>query len=273
MKFKVFLINMKKSPERLEFMSNQLRALGIPFEIQEGIDGKIYNFAGLYDETLSLKLNGSSLASVEKGCALSHKLILKKAFEEQLDYVLILEDDVELPLNFKQILNEELNKRDTGKTGWEYLSFNYPTVGLKFIKLWLFLLQEQFKKKTISNPYLKIPLYVVKFIGIVIFSMVEGLRDVLYKKIYSHGTPARFYRPMYLAGCYLITKGGVKKLRSVQKKLIYPADRVQNVAQIKNGLKLFHYVPLIVKQRRDKFKSTMFDYSKSSKEYIYSNYD
>lgn len=273
MKFKVFLINMKKSSERLEFMSNQLKNHDIPFEIQEGVDGKTHDFKNVYEETLSLKLNGSPLAPVEKGCALSHKLILEKAIAQKLDYVLILEDDVELPLNFKNILDEELKKRESKKTKWEYLSFNYPTVGLKFVKLWLFLLQEQFKKKTITNPYLKIPFYAIKFIGIVIFSTIEGMRDILYKKIYQYGKPTHFYRPIFLAGCYLVNREGVKKLLSVQEKLIYPADRIQNIARIKKGLKLFHYVPLVAKQRRDKFESTMYDYSKSSKEYIYDKYD
>ncbi|MFH1188276.1 MAG: glycosyltransferase family 25 protein [bacterium] len=269
MKFKTFLINMKKSPERLVFMTNQLQTLGMPFEIQEGIDGRTYDFSVIYDEAMSLRLNGSPLAAVEKGCALSHKSVLEQAFREQLDYVLILEDDVELPSNFKQILDEELHKREFKETNLEYLSFNYPTVGLKFIKLWLFLLQEQFKKRPTTALYFRIPLYGIKFVGIVIFSIVEGSRDMIYKKIFLHGKPARFYRPMYLAGCYLVTREGIEKLLSVQEKLIYPADRIQNVARIRKGLKLFHYVPLVVKQRRDKFESTMYQ----NKDYIFSQYD
>ena len=66
MKFKIFLINMKKSAERLVFMSSQLQVLGLPFSIQEGIDGKTYDFKNVYNEKLSIRLNGSSLAPVEK---------------------------------------------------------------------------------------------------------------------------------------------------------------------------------------------------------------
>lgn len=260
---------MQKSPERLSFMSNQLNSLLLPFSIQEGIDGKTYDFKDIYDEKLSIKLNGSPLALVEKGCALSHKLILEKALAEQLDYVLILEDDVELPITFKKILDRELEKRDSKKTNWEYLSFNYPTVGLKFVKLWLFLLGEQFSKKPTTVLYLKIPLYIIKFAIVVTFSIFEGLRDVFYRNRYSYGKPARFYRPLYLAGCYLVTREGIKKILAVQEKLIYPADRVQNIARVKKGLRIFHFVPLVVKQRRDKFESTMYQ----NKDYIFSKYD
>jgi hypothetical protein len=48
---------------------------------------------------------------------------------------------------------------------------------------------------------------------------------------------------------------------------------VQNSARVQKKLRLFHYVPLVVKQRRDKFKSTMFDYSQSSKTYVHEEYD
>ena len=269
MKFKIFLINMKKSPERLAFMSNQLKSLGLPFSLQEGVDGKVYDFKEVYDEESSMRLNGASLAPVEKGCALSHRLAFEKAIAEDVEYTLILEDDVELPLTFKKIFDEVLSKRDSKKTDWEYLSFNYPTVGLKFVKLWLFLLKEQFTKNPSFILYIKIPLYIIKFLLIVVFSVYEGLRDALYKKLYAYGKPTHFYRPLYLAGCYLVTKEGVKKLLSVQKKIIYPADRIQNVARIKKGLKLFHFVPLIVKQRRDKFESTMYQ----NNDYVFSEYD
>jgi GR25 family glycosyltransferase involved in LPS biosynthesis len=250
-------------------MSSQLKSLGIPFAVQEGVDGKIYDFSNDYDEQLSKKLNGSPLADVEKGCALSHRYALKKSIDEKIEYALILEDDVELPNNFKKIIENEIMKREKCESGWEYLSFNYPTVGIKFIKLWFFLLSEQFKKRPSLFLYIKIPLYVTKGLMIVIFSFYEGTRDLLYKKIYKYGVPSKFYRPIYLAGCYLVTSSGSKKILSINEKLVYPADRIQNVARIKKGLRLYWFVPLIVKQRRDKFESTMYQ----NKNYVFNEYD
>lgn len=269
MKLKSFLINMDKSPERLAFMAKQLDACGISFTRQPGIDGKVYDFTNVYNDAVSRKQNGSTLAAVEKGCAMSHLLVLRQAQSEGLDYVLVFEDDVEVPKNFNVIIEEVLKHREAGKTSWEYLAFNYPTVGFKFMKLWLFLLTEQFRKTPSLALYLRTPLFVVKGILLSIFSLFEGLRDSVYKKSYTHGTPGKFYRPIYLAGCYLVTKKGVEKLLEVQSSIIYPADRIQNIARVKKGLKLFHFIPLLVKQRRDKFESTMYQ----NKDYIFSKYD
>lgn len=269
MVFKTFLINMDKSTERLTFMTHQLHSCGMTFTRQPGIDGKTYDFKDVYDDEVSRKQNGSPLAPVEKGCAMSHRLILEQAKKEGLDYVLILEDDVEIPHNFNVIIEEVLKKRTRSETSWEYLAFNYPTVGYKFMKLWFFLLTEQFKKTPSFSLYLRIPLFIIKGLLLSFFSLYEGLRDTIYKKVYDHGAAAKFYRPVYLAGCYLVTKKGVEKLLEVQSSIIYPADRIQNIARIKNGLKLFHFVPLLVKQRRDKFESTMYQ----NKDYVFSKYD
>ena len=269
MKFKTFLINMDKSPERLCFMKKQLDACNIPFIRQVGIDGKTYDFTGLYNDKTAREKNGSSLANVEKGCALSHLLVLQQICDQELDYALILEDDVEIPTHFNEVLEEVLLRRKSGKTSWDYLAFNYPTVGYKFMRLWIFLLGEQFRKNPSLTLYLKLPLYAVKGCALIFFSLFEGFRDILYRDIYRFGVPGKFYRPIYLAGCYLVTKSGVEKLLAVQRAVIYPADRIQNIARVKKGLKLFHFVPLLVKQRRDKFDSTMYQ----NKDYVFNKYD
>lgn len=266
---RIFVINMKKSTERLTFMSAQLDSLVLPFEVQEGVDGKTYDFSTIYDEKLSKRLNGTPLALVEKGCAMSHRLILERIVREHIPYTLILEDDVELPTTLKEVLDQEIKKRKKGETSWEYLAFNYPTVGRKFIKLWLFLVGEQFRKHPSFSLYIRTPVFFLKFLGILAISLLEGIRDNVYKKLFTYGRVVRFYRPMYLAGCYLLTEEGAKKLLEVQTKLIYPADRIQNIARIKNGLKLFWFAPLLVKQRRDKFESTMYQ----NKDYVFSKYD
>ncbi len=269
MKFNTFVINMNKSTERLSYMTSQLNDCGISFTRQPGIDGKTYDFTDVYDDEVSRRQNGTPLALVEKGCAMSHRLVLEQAKADELDYVLILEDDVEIPADFKLIIEEVLHKRETGNTSWEYLAFNYPTVGFKFIKLWFFLLKEQFKKAPSVSLYLRIPIFIIKGLLLSALSAWEGLRDVVYKKAYTYGKPGKFYRPIYLAGCYLVTKKGIDKLLEVQSSIIYPADRIQNVARIRNGLKLYHFIPLLVKQRRDKFESTMYN----NKDYVFSKYD
>lgn len=260
---------MEESTDRRVFMSDQLTKQRINFEICKAIDGKTYDFINVYDEELSLHVNGKNLSPAEKGCALSHRLVLEKAVQENLDYTLILEDDVEVPPFFKDVLSQELKKRDLGETSWDYLAFNYPTVGIKYVRLWLFLYFDMLNKDKNIIQLLKIPIYFIKFLVVAIFSIFEGLRDSLSHKLYKYGKPARFYRPMYLAGCYLITREGIRKILSVSDKIIYAADRIQNIAQSKKGLRLSHFVPLVVRQRRDKFESTM----NVNKGYIFNKYD
>lgn len=273
MNYQTFIINMKRSPERLEFMAKQFKRLGMDFEVQEGVDGRTYDFSDIYDERLSIKYNSTPLTPVEKGCALSHRIILEKALERKLEYALILEDDVELPDNFKDIVEKAIRDNDEGEADWEYLSFNYPTVGLKYIRLWLFLFSNMLHKNKSFLFYFKIPLYALKFLYVVLISLFEAARERAYKKMYAYGKPSFFYRPLYLAGCYLITKKGAEKLLSLGDKLNYTADRIPNIARVKRGLKHRGFVPLLVKQRRDKFTSTLYDYEGSPQKYVYSDYD
>ena len=92
MKLKTYVINLNRSPERLEFMSNQLSHANISFEKIEAIDGKLFDFTNYYDEKLSQKLNGILFSPGEKGCALSH----------------ILEYEVDMPESFKKIQSKTL---------------------------------------------------------------------------------------------------------------------------------------------------------------------
>lgn len=250
---------MKKSPERLAFMSDQLRKLGIDFTVQEGVDGETYNFGNEFDQELSKTKNyGRIMTKGEIGCALSHKRVLEKILAEDLDYALVLEDDVELSPNFKKIIDEEISERDANVTTWEYVSFNYPSVGWKTVALWLFLFFNMMKEnKSDIRYWLKIPLYFIKFLGISMMSVFEGLRETLYRKIYRYGKNAHFYRALYLAGCYLISKKGAEKLLEINKKLTYAADRVQNIGRIKKNLKLYAFVPLVARQKRETFPSIL----------------
>lgn len=264
MKYTTFLINMDKSVERLTYMAHQLERLGIPFTRQQGIDGKTYDFTTLYDENLSMLRNGSPLSPVERGCALSHRKAIEQFIASGKSYGLILEDDVELPSHFREIIEEVIKDHEAHKTSWEYLSFNYPSVGVKYVRLWLFLFNGKFKREQTIGMYTKLPMYFLKFLGIAVFSLFEGLREYIYKKIHKHGNVVKFYRPLYLAGCYLLTQKGAEKLLAVNPLLVYPADKIQNVAVKEHNLSLFHFCPLVVKQRRDKFKSTMNDLDLSS---------
>ncbi len=249
---------MKKNPERLDFMANQFQKLGMDFTIQEGIDGSAYHFEEYNAGPRGRRNDGIFMTAGIKGCALSHKMALEKMIADNLDYALVMEDDVELSDNFKKIMGWEMEKRERGETSWEYLSFNYPSVGMKSVYLWLFLFSEMMKKNRKKAIYwIKLPVYFLKFIGITIMYSFEKLREMLYKRIYLYGKPAKFYRPLYLAGCYLITKEGAEKIVALNSKLMYAADEVPNIARTKKLLKFYAFVPLVARQKRETFPSEL----------------
>ncbi|MBU6370913.1 MAG: glycosyltransferase family 25 protein [Patescibacteria group bacterium] len=267
MKFKTFVINMKKNPDRLAFMSDELGKLGIPFVVQEGIDGQTHDFSDVYDEKFAIEKNGAPLTAGEKGCALSHRTIWQTIVSEKLDCALILEDDVELAPTFKTALDEALDDRESGNTDWEYLAFNYPSPGIKYIRLWLFMLSEKLAKEQSPRKYLALPWYMLKFVGMAAMSIFEGARNAFYKRT-DRNAALLFFRPVYLAGCYLITAEGARKLLALSEKLAYTADRIQNVARVKSSLHIRYHVPLLAWQRRDRFQSNMY----SDKRYDFKRY-
>lgn len=257
--FKAFVINLDRNPERLAFMKNQLDLLSISFERFKAVDGKTFDFTGICDGVLFKKNNnGETMTKGEKGCALSHKMVLESFLASKEPYALVIEDDVELDQNFDKILQQELRKRKEKRTNWEYLSFNYPATGWKNIVLWLYLFSNMMlDNKTKLSYWIKLPLYVIKFVAVVFISLLEGLRELLYKKLYRYGKASYFFRPLYLAGCYLVTREGAKKLVELNRGLKYTADGLPQVARIKKNLRFMAFVPRTARQKREVFKSEL----------------
>ncbi|PMG52452.1 glycosyltransferase family 25 protein [Shewanella sp. 10N.286.52.B9] len=96
MKFKVFVINLDKSTERMAFMQQQLEQLNIEFERVPAVYGKALTqteIAAVFDEPSNLAKYDKVLNVGEIGCYLSHVNCWNMILEQQLDFALILEDD------------------------------------------------------------------------------------------------------------------------------------------------------------------------------------
>jgi GR25 family glycosyltransferase involved in LPS biosynthesis len=235
--FKIYAINLEKDKERLAFMEKQFLDLGLNFERVPAIYGKDllqYEIEKYYDKDKSIKLNGKELTLGELGCAISHQNVYKKFLNDKkenvnLKYCVVLEDDVSLTENFKEILQKVIRENDIpnfdeGKI-WDYLLFDYVKPGLSFARSWLKSIPVAFRLK--NNFFDKTKFVFVsflKFIAILIFSFFEGFRNFYYKKIAKKGKVVRFYRSLYLAGCYVVSTYGIKKILSISEKIIYPAD-------------------------------------------------
>lgn len=255
--FETFLINLDKDQERLDFMSNQLFNSGIFFGRISAIYGKEYK-GEEYDEKLAIKLNGFPLMKSEVGCALSHKRCYEKFLESDLKYCLILEDDVLLGNNFKDLIEKEISKNEDyflkhKEYNWEYLQLDYWDPEIFWKKRWLTQVRNTLKNKKgifkknffLLQTFIKIP-----------FVLTFAFFEILRSKIIVG--PVKFYRDVYLAGAYIINKEGAQKLLTLSQKIIYTADKLQNQAKKQKGLKVKCYNPVIVNQKKDLFNTNIF---------------
>lgn len=125
MKFKIFLINLDTSKERLKVCRSEFEKYNIEFERVSGVYGKDLTSGqinDIYDQELNEKRYKNSLSLGEIGCYLSHKLCWQKIVDENLDYAIILEDDFILMESFGdfKIILERL-------TDWDYVRIAFSS--------------------------------------------------------------------------------------------------------------------------------------------------
>jgi len=94
---KKYVINLKRNPERLKLMLEEIQYMGIDVEIREGIDTHSH-----------------------VGCALSHLEVIKMAKEQGLDKVMVMEDD----LFFMPYAKSLLKDLEEGLRGMDYSVLN-----------------------------------------------------------------------------------------------------------------------------------------------------
>jgi glycosyl transferase, family 25 len=99
---KIYLINLDKSPDRLQYMKKQLNKNNINFERFSAIDGSKLDTEKL-TRTNMLKTNKMMIGAV--GCSLSHINLWKKIQNSNHKYTLILEDDTIIMDNFWEQFN------------------------------------------------------------------------------------------------------------------------------------------------------------------------
>lgn len=123
MTFKIFVINLERCIEKRDKMKKKLN--GLEYEIFKAFDGRQLNDEKLqHMEAGILKewkdpYSGRNATWGEVGCALSHYSVIEKCVQENIEVAVILEDDVDLPYNFNEYINNVLN--DLNKIDdWEF---------------------------------------------------------------------------------------------------------------------------------------------------------
>ncbi len=99
-------INLKRSPERRAHVQAEFARAGMPVELVEAIDGSSISSAELRAAAGSAQWDylGCPLFPTEVACSLSHRLAMLTVIERGWPRALIVEDDVQLPPNFPDLL-------------------------------------------------------------------------------------------------------------------------------------------------------------------------
>jgi glycosyl transferase family 25 len=90
-----FLLNLDRSPDRLQRMQEQATKIGIELERVPAIDGLALP-EGMRREFLASGVPRGGMLPGEVGCYASHLLAYERVISEQLPYAVVLEDDPEL---------------------------------------------------------------------------------------------------------------------------------------------------------------------------------
>ncbi len=103
-----YVLNLKRSVNRFNFITNHLEQRNINFKIVEAVDGNDLTQSDIEKNCDVERINKSKhwLSKGAIGCALSHYKAYQEFLETSEKCALILEDDVVLPVNFDKILSE-----------------------------------------------------------------------------------------------------------------------------------------------------------------------
>ena len=113
-----FVINLEKDRARREAVRSQLERLNLSYEFFPGVLGSALSqgeLAECYNDRKARWLLCKSLTPAEIGCAFSHLKVYKEIIERDLEYALVLEDDVTLPVDMHAVLGEIQRVKGTGR--------------------------------------------------------------------------------------------------------------------------------------------------------------
>jgi GR25 family glycosyltransferase involved in LPS biosynthesis len=94
----MWMINLERSKDRLEFQHKQFKEHGLEFTRYDAVNGR--EDLSKHLEGLKLSHQWREMSNGQRGCALTHVSILKKMVSENIPAVFVLEDDVVLCENF-----------------------------------------------------------------------------------------------------------------------------------------------------------------------------
>lgn len=237
---KIFVINLKRNPERRQNIELQLNALGLPFEISEGVDAQ--NFTETEQEAYvsGLKNGTHNLPPGLFGSSWAHIKVYEKIVARNLPLALVLEDDVILDPRLKQVLEESWIK----ESFWDFVHLGYPPASVTGLVHWFKVTYQQVKIR--PGYAIKAAIKAPAVMALHLFEITrEGWRGRFGPK------PVKFARSLYLGDGYLVTLQGAKKLLSIAFPIHYTGDQLFNEARTEADLRFYGYCPPVVRPNGD----------------------
>lgn len=226
-------------------MERELRIAGIDsYEFVEAVDGSVLDLSALerYQEDVATRANGERMLPGEVACALSHIGIYERMLDEGMSHCLILEDDIVLPKGFLAVATRIAEE----ERGSDVITFNYPPVQVLHPFPW---------KSIVRAPH-RVLYYLLKIPYNAVLKTYELMLNSLFR---THPRAFLLPRPLYLAGAYIVTIDGARKLLSLTRPIRYTADKLLNRARVMSirplGVKAC--IPLLVQQDQDNYGSDM----------------
>ena len=110
----IICISLSDQHDRRAFMTSQLNAIGVPFQIMDAVRVNLdTGWPEAYDRKARLRYAPSDLRAGEAGCYLSHQQCWQLFLKSDNDLCCILEDDVRLKDDFLQTVEALCASRDS----------------------------------------------------------------------------------------------------------------------------------------------------------------
>ncbi len=93
-----FLINLDRSPERLQYMDELLKRRGLSYSRVSAVDGTVIDRPACASASLTMP---------KIGCFLSHRSIWELMVSEEIPVALVLEDDIEISPGLSQLIDNQ----------------------------------------------------------------------------------------------------------------------------------------------------------------------
>ncbi|MDP1540920.1 MAG: glycosyltransferase family 25 protein [Moraxellaceae bacterium] len=124
MQIPIFVVSLKESDQRRISVAAQLNKLEIPFEFVDAVRGSVLSPEQrrklVAPENDILRVRGKALSDSEIGCALSHLVVYQTMQDSNIEYAIVLEDDVKVVGDIQKVTQSLIQKKPS------YVLLGYP---------------------------------------------------------------------------------------------------------------------------------------------------